>query len=902
MFFKRKAQFLELDIIFAVFLLIAGVLLLKLLFIHSFEVPQTNSYARDSLSLLSYQRLSSFNDSFLYSLRSSFGSDIDFNETVARQALIFIINNRSDLAALLVNHSLSSIIPANYGFNVSIISNLNHYIVFSSNKPFNHSVAVARSMLTGLEVGKPVYGFSGNIFLSSPVVNRSKYFFFGGFVGQGVISSFFSIPDDAVVNSLFLEGDFHDDFSFLLNNVSCANVSIPPDPDPFSSITVASLDSCLDVVNHGINNFSIVFNHGDVKNHYVGGGFLRVSYFSSNPVYPSYHVKKFLPGINGIFNLYDGFVVPGVLDSLSVHLHYLANHSNQSGNVIFTIGNTTLLFDNDSVDEQVVDFSNDFLSSMINYSLFTNMTVPLRFGFDNQSVILKGGVASVSLITDVSWSMNGDFSLGSDPESLDCDELDDYLASNPNADRVQRLLLAKCVDKLFARIILNNSDPGDNGSYHNITHLGLVSYGPVTMDKLSLSTNLSLITNTIDNYDFPLSPLHNTPWYGTCTACSIKSATDQLKDLPAGVPKAMIIMSDGGTNACYRGCDYDNLSACVGFSQQNNDCDPQQQAVDFARVAHEKYNITIYTVAFGHAAYFSLKQIADETNGFFYEGNDSNELRQVYSEIADNILSSAYSSQVFIQVSNVSSIVYPDSFVEYSYKPFPLESDGSIIVSGEDYLFSNPDSCTSTSFSLPSVVKPLNAFISSYSGPHWTNFLSVNDNVVFDLDSYGSDYSVLGDPFVFLVPNDFLLNNNNRILLTTADSPSNVSGCSVFDKIIYYGLINSTVVLDSVYPFADGCLWNVSFPLGSRLIRIPSDYNGSSVCNYSSSLPGFASFNDSDAWQVLGFKLFNKFDFDPRDGVVDISFSDFNIQANLESAQLIPYMWGPAVLEVVVWQ
>ncbi len=886
---NRRAQFLEIDIILSIVLLIAGVLLLKPVFIHSFETPQVDRYADDSLLMISAQTLRTLDPLFISNLALSASPlEVDLNETIARQILIFIINDREDLASSLAQEALGAVIPEGYGYNVSIISNLQRYPVYSSFKPVDHSVSQSRTLLTGLEVGSPVTGYTGSVFLSTPRINRSSYVFFGGFVGQGNISSKLFIPEDAVMNQIYIEGDFHDDFDLYVNGVKCAEVIVPEFPDPFSNITMVSLDDCVDDLIVGENDLLMDFKNDDLDSQYVGGGMVRASYFSSSPQIPRNTIRQYLPGISGIFNLYDGMFIPGVLRNMNVHLHYIANHSEQAGNILFMIGNKTLLSDNTSVDEQVVDMNNSYMSSNMNYSELTNQTVPVRFGYDNASIEIGGGVASVSLITDVSWSMIGDFDVGEDPSMLECDELDEIA---PPATRVQRLLLAKCVDKFFSRMILNGSG----------SRLGLVSYGPVTMDKRLPDSNLSEIISEIDDYDFPRNPVSGTPLYGTCTACSVKSATDQLKDLPTNIPKAMIIMSDGGTNACYKGFDAD------GYIEPDPGCvDPQTQTVEFAKTAHYDYNITIYTVAFGNAARVTLQEVADETEGYYFEGNDAEELRQIYAEIADSILSSAYSSQVFVALENSTTLVFPDSYIDFSYSPYVSEiNQGTIMIEGELNPFSQPDACVAQGVSFPLVIKPLRGSIISYSGEHWTDLLEVNGRVLYDLSRYGSDYKVLGDPFVLGIPEGLLTPGPNEFTLSTGDGPDNSTGCSPFNRLIYTAELNSTVTLDDVFEFADGCSWYVEFPDGFDTVNIPSDYNGTNVCQYSSTIPSsanYASYNNTDAWQVIGFKLFHQYDFDPWDGVVDIDFSSFDLTANLEDSERIPYMWGPAILEVVVWQ
>jgi hypothetical protein len=102
-----------------------------------------------------------------------------------------------------------------------------------------------------------------------------------------------------------------------------------------------------------------------------------------------------------------------------------------------------------------------------------------------------------------------------------------------------------------------------------------------------------------------------------------------------------------------------------------------------------------------------------------------------------------------------------------------------------------------------------------------------------------------------------------------------------------------------VVPNAEGCVWEIEFEDGTLSNKtIPKHYLGSKECSYTTSS---ISYEHDDAYDIGVFKMLNSIDFD-KDGAVlfNLDIEDLEIIVNIVTG--IPYMWGPSMIEVRMWQ
>jgi hypothetical protein len=340
--------------------------------------------------------------------------------------------------------------------------------------------------------------------------------------------------------------------------------------------------------------------------------------------------------------------------------------------------------------------------------------------------------------------------------------------------------------------------------------------------------------------------------------------------------------------------------------QANYECTPHQystaqgpiDAIQAACTAREDYGITIYAVGYSDdAAEDTLSDVAACGDGVYVRSSNVTQLREFYQDVASTIVSASRHSQTIEISGNItSSILYPDSYILIDYTPIVSAPQfGEISVIQEEKNFGN---CTFTVY-IPPDVRVSQAKLTSYSSEHWTDFLSVNGQVVYNLSEYSRNYGPLGDPFLINIPADILLPGNNFFNLTTGDAPDNFTGCSLNNSFIYTAQLQASISYNDVLEKAIGCEWNIEFDDGgSTTVNVPPSYAGSKVCQYTSSQ---ISYDLNDTYDDAMFGLLDNLDFDD-DGRIYLNIQEENFIVGAISVGKVPYPWGPAIAEVRVWK
>ena len=166
--------------------------------------------------------------------------------------------------------------------------------------------------------------------------------------------------------------------------------------------------------------------------------------------------------------------------------------------------------------------------------------------------------------------------------------------------------------------------------------------------------------------------------------------------------------------------------------------------------------------------------------------------------------------------------------------------------------------------------------------------------------SYNSSYVEIGDPFLVNIPASLLQEGSNTVDIRIASGPfpQNESGGSPDDRAIYTILIPNAVSYASISGKAEGCAWwNIKFEDGTNItIQVPVAYNGSKICNYENAI-----YDRDDAIDNSMYLLLSQFDLD-GDGLLDININQQSLFVDSFIVTEVPSLWGPAILEIRVWQ
>lgn len=824
---SKKGVFFSIDALIAL-----SIIFLSILIIYPMATTQKSEdlIQNDLIKVLSSMKISEINNSYVQSLIAS-GKITDMDKSLLEQIGEFYITD-INVAKTLAQSMISSIdAKENIGiwYGSTLLASRNISTFEDAN-----NIIIGRQIISGIKSGDSVTGFSARAYFTSDF--QTKYFYFGGYVGEGNLSA--KIDYNGNISDASMEIAIDKDFDVYINNIYSG------------SYTKSISDTYPKNYNLSTDNFISGTNLIELRGDYlsISGGYIKINY-NANIQYETDSKYQF-PGIDGIINLYDGFYIPGALNNMEIFLHF-----NSSRPIFLSIGDTKI-FNNITNGEENIALTNSYLSSILNYSELSKKTIPLRFGMENASYIFNiTKNADVFSVTDLSGSMDASCS-GASPWyccwTNDC-SIQSTCESTCSGTLEDKLLAAKNANNIFIDAVLNETE----------NRVGLVGYRDSADDEdyHILSTDNASLKNDVN------------AWYangGTCICCGINKAVDELVINSHDQNfKSLVVMSDGEAN---RECARQGTGSAV------------QDAIDAACDAYNDHNIIVYSVGFGNGAEEStLEAIADCGNGKYFF-SDVSELNEVYGQIAQDILDASYSEQTLEITGTYNSILYPDSYIKFNHTkekvPFGLTT----------VLEKSFDDKNSGNFKLPENSTIIETRVISYSGSKWTNEVKINNNSIFNLGDYETEYLELGDPYSINIPNSFIEQSNN-ITLNTGLSSYNATGGSIANKIIYY-IVKQFSTYSSISSSAEGCVWDIDFEDDSNLtLNIPSNYSGINYCYYQ-----FAKqeYNSNDAIQQATYELFEILDFNSN-YKLDIKFDEQNFNVGSSQITGIPYDWSTEV-------
>jgi len=827
---SKKGFFFSMDALIALIIILLTILIVYPIIKNS---RKSSSLEEDVMIVLSSLKVKDINDSYVNYL-ISVGIINDLNNSILEQIGELYVTNKS------IAENLTKTILTYFDTKENIGIWYGDDLLGSTNSsPIEtaENIETVRQVLSGIsniESNGTVTGYSARAWLSG--IMASKYFYFGGYIGDGNITVLLNY--DGNLTEMDLEIAINNNFSICINGNNCSG-HFEPSASEFEPKRF-NLSAYSSQFVSGINKIKFKPVKDDVRL-YIAGGYVKVAYESAEEYYQS--TRYYFPGIEGLINIYDGFYVPGTLNTLEVFLHM-----NTSYETFLTIGNKTV-FNGSTSDEENITIPDSNLSSLLDYLELSQETTPFRLGLENVTyVTFVSQAADVISVTDLSGSM------------CDCTvswfgwcKWDQSRCEGTcGGTCVGGIHEAKDANKDFIDIILNGSGNRE----------GLVGYEDDVQDAdcHDLSNDSTSLKSKVDDWVAEGS---------TCICCGINEASDRMvAQSNSSRYRVMVVMSDGLAN---RKCD-----------GRQGTGDPINDAIQAACDAFQDEGIIVHAVGFGPSTdEDTLKNISACGNGSYYYGNISN-ISIVYQQIAEDIID-ASEEQTIESTSDVITVIYPDSYIEFNYTKVDIPY--GLITTIEKQFYNN----YTGNFSLPSSAQILEAVALSYSGPRWTDYVGINNsafNIVYNLSDYGSDYTKLGDPYSVNIPNSFV-EENNEITITTGVSPANSTQGSEFNKIIYTIRQNASS-FSEVVAFAVGCIWHLDFEDGSSFnVSIPEYYTGSDHCYYQPTGQNISSEND--AVQLAVFDLLNLLDIDAN-GKIDVEFIKQDLKISSSEITGIPYV------------
>ncbi len=496
-----KGFFFTFDSVIALsFLLIAATVLFQLYSHDSYDtIHYKDMYfnAEDAMQILSLTKLSDLNDTFVDKLiNDTYLEDEDKNKTLIDICGLLWSVNQTDYIENITEETFSPLLQTGtkYAINIKDINKSN--TIYASNTGYYNAKTItsASRIISGYKENVPFKGYTARSTIKEISKETSKYLYFGGFIGQGNITKTFTMPSNIdTIKKIYLEMDAGDNFTIYINNNYSGNYSRNASQTSLRANLKYNITNptYLSYIQPNENNISIVFLSDELSQKYIGGGFIKISYNTTQLNTAESQKKYYFPGIDGMFNIYSSFFVPGQLNNMTVFLHYDTNNTN--GTVYLKIANATI-FTNKSVGEQTIyvsegQISANLSSSGLNYNSLSSRTIPIRMGIKNLTGLSDG--SDVVLITDLSGSMS---------------------TSDVQPGNQERMAVAKIADKEFVNTILNNEGQ----------KVGLIAYGTQTDHgrTIYLTQNNATLQTKITGYDHVLG--------ATCISCGIADSTAML--------------------------------------------------------------------------------------------------------------------------------------------------------------------------------------------------------------------------------------------------------------------------------------------------------------------------------------------------------------------------------------
>jgi hypothetical protein len=440
----------------------------------------------------------------------------DMNRTILDVVGSFWAEGNRSKAENLTKEIFEGVL-SNTGLNYEI--SFNDETLYSSQPEYSAYLARLSTIVSGYEKTKPVNGYLAKVYVTKVAKTNSEFLYFGGYEGDGNLTKTILLPSDANVTGVYMELNAGNNFTLFINGnesghyiKTAANFSA----DNWTVCSPAEPAHC-SYFSPGNNILQLNFMSG--QNNYIGGGYLKVTYKTSELTGSEYlyangtaDETQYLPGIKGIINLYSSFYVPGTLDNITAHLHYKNNLSlnNQGIPVYFMIGSKQIYRSNETgeitIDIPELNISYAFGGKTNLTQILSNETVPIRFGTETFAFTSGEGASDSVLITDLSGSMNDSSSC--DVQTTSCLHPDCNIASGCQNGRID---VAKDVDKEFVATILNYTG----------NRIGLVGYNTTTARSHGLSNSSTSLNSEINSYRSVSSAT-------TCIACGIVNATNIL--------------------------------------------------------------------------------------------------------------------------------------------------------------------------------------------------------------------------------------------------------------------------------------------------------------------------------------------------------------------------------------
>ena len=190
--------------------------------------------------------------------------------------------NHTENVSNLVKPYFDPLIPPHMGYKLEMDGEVLYSSDNDSSRPKESDSEVelcSKRLISGYMSGAPVQGDVARTYLVKIKGKApSTYAFFGGFVGQGDLTRFIFLPEDAEISDVYLEVSTGDNFNLYINDNQCGGVYTKSAGHMMADKWTIN-SSCYPFFTiGGESKIDIIFTGTNMSNKYIGGGFFRATY------------------------------------------------------------------------------------------------------------------------------------------------------------------------------------------------------------------------------------------------------------------------------------------------------------------------------------------------------------------------------------------------------------------------------------------------------------------------------------------------------------------------------------------------------------------------------------------------------------------------------------------------
>ncbi|MCK5176469.1 MAG: hypothetical protein KAQ92_01970, partial [Candidatus Aenigmarchaeota archaeon] len=398
----KKAFFFTMDAVVAfMFLLIATVLIFQAAPERDYDQISYKTMhfnAEDALQILSVSKLSDLNGAFVSQLlNETHLEEEDLDKNLLDICGLLWSYNQTKYIENITWQTFGPLIPEEMKYSIKIKDIDTNNIVYNSSTGYYNAKTLtsASRMMSGYKENVPSKGYAARATILQISKDTSEYLYFGGFIGQGNITKTFTMPSNInKIKKIYMEMNTGENFTLYINGKYSGDYYRNASQTQLRANLRYNItnQTYLNYILPDENNISIMFLSNNLTRKYIGGGFIKILYNTTQINTLLLKDKYYFSGVDGIFNIYSSFYVPGQLNNMNVFLHYKSSTNDTNATVYLKIANATIFESKDSGEQSISLNDSQILTNLssagLDYDFLSSKTIPLRLGY------VEGGFSS----------------------------------------------------------------------------------------------------------------------------------------------------------------------------------------------------------------------------------------------------------------------------------------------------------------------------------------------------------------------------------------------------------------------------------------------------------------------------------------------------------------------------